>query len=192
MANTYSESDPDFPFPKPLFRTSEEICRMADKLRNETGFKTGDKIDDLVTMLGGKVELEDSWASTAPANPVSMYVHGERDFKIVVPTSATRERQNFLKAHEVGHYILHFLVRRILERNGGAASVLKKMKTRRFGETASEQEANWFAASLLMPAKELKAELKSQAENMYSIAKKFNVTPYDAKRRVEYLKQNNC
>lgn len=87
------------------------------------------------------------------------------------------ERQRFTIAHELGHFILHkdtplFVDKldKIMYRNNDSTT----------GEMRKEREANSFAASLLMPKKFIKKELKNAPDNdkdpISYLAKKFKVS----------------
>ena len=58
----------------------------------------------------------------------------------------------------------------------------------RYGGGLVEWQANWFAASFLMPAKEFKAALKKTDANIFTVAKKFNVSIAAAFTRAKALR----
>ena len=95
------------------------------------------------------------------------------------PTES-KVRQRFTIAHEFGHFELH-------KQDNGVFidkefKVLFRNQNSSTGELKKEQEANAFAAAILMPEKLLIKELKnhnldlSDEESMKSLAKKFNVS----------------
>ncbi len=72
----------------------------------------------------------------------SLEVFGAGNFKIYLSPITSKVRDNFTIAHELGHYFLH----------SGDPVGSKRIRAGRSGEsTVVEQEANRFAAALLMP-----------------------------------------
>lgn len=69
----------------------------------------------------------------------SIYVHAKEKFDIVIPKFTSPIRDRFTIAHEIGHYYLH------------SFAGDKKIWADRKGSGPAECEANWFAASFLMP-----------------------------------------
>ena len=81
-------------------------------------------------------------------------IAGELDVEnksIFVNKNDSLTRQAFTIAHEFGHWILHV-------QNGDMAKeeILYRKPLNNPGETWMEQEANWFAANLLVPTEMLK------------------------------------
>ena len=93
----------------------------------------------------------------------------------------SKVRQRFTIAHELGHYILHGNLNETLFVDKKSRVHFRDQKSST-GESLQEQEANAFAASILMPEKMIKKEL-SKADNDLSdetqielLANKFNVS----------------
>ena len=99
----------------------------------------------------------------------SIFVHQKNSFDIVLPIFTSPIRDRFTIAHEIGHYFLHSLAGE------------HKICANREGSNLVEWEANWFAASFLMP-KYLIDEKKSIDENM--IAEAFGVSRDAARYRL--------
>lgn len=91
-------------------------------------------------------------------------------------------RQRFTLAHELGHYILH------RERIGIGEKIEDKMllRTESFGVQV-EEEANEFAAELLMPAQEFTALIRSSDGKIDKIAAFFGVSLAAARYRATKL-----
>jgi len=90
------------------------------------------------------------------------------------------ERQTFTLAHELGHYVLH---------NGVKLRIDKYNYQANTKEAKEETEANYFAASLLMP----KIEFMSVIENagtVGQVAKYFGVSQTAVVNRIRWLRQN--
>lgn len=101
------------------------------------------------------------------------------DNLIVVAKDDPIKRQFFTVAHELGHFFLHkktqdvFYRKQAIEFNGEG--------------TLEEKEANWFAASLLMP-KELILKVWGERQSVDYIAAKFGVSRTAAFWRLKNLK----
>ncbi len=87
-------------------------------------------------------------------------VFNRKDQEIYVAEDEAPNRKAFTVAHELGHYFLH---------EGKVTEVFLREQILNLTEESreSEQEANWFAASLLMPEKLIK--------KYYSISKDVDV-----------------
>ncbi len=136
-------------------------------------FRVGEPIGEMVERLGGSIHFEpaDEWF----AEDGSIYVHGETEFDIVLPSFTSPLRDRFTTAHELGHYFLH-------SRQGE-----KPIIAFRSGSNRIEWEANWFAAELLMPCHEFLAEMQ-QGKSIADLAVKFYVSEDAARVRNESLK----
>jgi hypothetical protein len=135
---------PKFHRPRPCNLPKSEIESIATSVARMLRFKIGDDVAEVVSKLGGTLFYlrRDEWLEH---DTDTIVIRGPRDFDIRLLGSAGPLRQNFTIAHELGHYILH-------SRSGKVAPMVAGRK----GSTRVEWEANWFAASLLMPEKEFK------------------------------------
>lgn len=103
----------------------------------------------------------------------------KQDNLIIVAKDDPIKRQFFTVAHELGHYFLHKKNQEIFYR---------KQAIQFNGEgTLEETEANWFAASLLMP-KELVLNIWKERTNVEYLAAKFGVSRSAAFWRLKNLK----
>lgn len=134
------EREPFYKTPEPVGIGKEQINELAEEIAKTLNFEPGGDIEELVHNLGGKITYVDidEWYDT---NDGSIKVNGEGNFEIFVPNFTGPLRDRFTIAHELGHYFLHS--------NMGE----KQIKVGRSGSSLVEWEANWFAASLLMPSK---------------------------------------
>ena len=91
----------------------------------------------IIEKLNGCIRIIDAayWGQVSG----SIFVDSRDNFEIILPSYTSPVRDNFTIAHEVGHFLLHS--------EAGA----KKIWAHRLGSGRLEWEANWFAASLLMP-----------------------------------------
>lgn len=88
----------------------------------------------------------------------SIYVHGRDDFDIVLPNFTSKLRDRFTIAHELGHFFLHSI--------GGE----RKIYAERKGRDLCEVEANWFAASFLMPENMINGLTAEQISVMFGVS----------------------
>lgn len=111
------------------------------------------------------------------------------DKLIGVNSERPLEWKRFIVAHEIAHYFLHYCS----EKNNG----MYAHRDHRKGKNEAENEADYFAACLLMPEKsfiekfkELKEKDLLLEEIVLLLAKKFVATPRMTERRVEELGLN--
>jgi Zn-dependent peptidase ImmA (M78 family) len=126
-------------------------------------------IDGLVDKLGGTVVVQDSGES--------MHVAGKSNFVIFLPSFTSTRRDKFTKAHELGHYFLHY-------RHAG---ITGQAAFRRGGRNLAETQANVFAASLLMPETEFRAAVRRHNGDYWKVAAQFDVSPAAAEVRSQVL-----
>lgn len=110
------------------------------------------------------------------------------DTNKLIGVNASKELawKRFIIAHEIGHYMLHY----DKEKDNGMYAHREHKK----GKNEIENEADFFAANLLMPRKkfidkykELKEKDLSIDEMILLLANKFTVTQLMTKRRFEEL-----
>lgn len=100
------------------------------------------------------------------------------DRRIYVSKDEPPERQAFTVGHEVGHFVRHADINQ---------EVFHRRDQFTFGdEQVKEQEANWFAASLLMPRSQVK-RYWSQYRNIGLMARAFAVSRIAMEYRLKNL-----
>lgn len=104
---------------------------------------------------------------------------GERS-QIILNKNQSKERITFTLAHELGHYFLH---------NGDKLRIDKYNYHQNSTEALEESEANYFAASLLMPETEF-LKLYKDSEDIEAVSKYFGVSIIAAKNRLRWISQN--
>jgi Zn-dependent peptidase ImmA (M78 family) len=105
---------------------------------------------------------------------------------IGVNASKSLEWKRFIIAHEIGHYKLHY--------NRKADNGMYAHREHKTGKNEKENEADFFAANLLMPSGRFKNKYNDLKEKGLSIeeiivllAEKFVVTRHMAERRIKEL-----
>ena len=101
-------------------------------------------------------------------------------FKITVNGQHNRQRQRFTLAHEIGHYALH-------QEQIGTGITDDAMYRSSLGG-ALEEQANDFAANLLMPASLVKAAWRDDERSFVGMADRFDVSVEAATIRMRKLR----
>lgn len=154
--------------------TKQDISHLAEVFAQAMGFTPGGEMTPLVDKLGGKIEYL-PWEAWSLEGADSIKVFKEGVFTIFLSKIAGLFNNRFSIAHELGHYVLHS--------NMGERKIFAQ---RNYANSRVEWEANWFAASLLMPRKHfLKEAEKNSDPNV--LAAKYLVSPVAANVRKKTL-----
>lgn len=172
----------DYDAAAPSNLTKAQVSALAESIARQLDYKPGDDIRDLVKRAGGTVRVEDT-LTIDPEHSGSLYVDGPNNFSIIVPAHTSPRRDRFTIAHEFGHFIVHYMWRR----QAGVQNAPDKMVAFRRGTERVEWEANWFAASFLMPADKFKEEYRRLGGNLSAIAELFDVSEAAAEVRAKQL-----
>ncbi len=117
---------------------------------------------------------------------------------IFVNTNINWTRKQFTIAHELGHWVLHS--GKSTMRFGGLKSApisefmsSTKINKEKVRSAVQEQEANWFAAALLVPTELLVQKLagknKIKSETIFDLAKQFGVSPKVVMNKIKNLQE---
>ena len=153
-----------------------DISAIAENVRKKVGYGPGDPLEPVVVKLGGEIQYVDAGDDSG-----SIVVEPGR-FWICLPNDTSLVRDRFTIAHELGHYVLHYLYQN--QRNHRNIAYLR---AQRYGSDQAEFEANWFAAAFLMPAPLFREMFKQSHKNLYAVAQYFAVSPQAAQVRAESL-----
>lgn len=170
--------------PKPCLLAREAIENIAEHMSQQSGYIPSASLKQIVAPFGGDVQYHDYLS--APTNLVlgrdgSIDIRGRGDFEILVPMHTSDAQDRYTVAHELGHYVLHYLWHARDNRDPG-----RVVAHRSGGQARAEDEANWFAPAFLMPATEV-AKLWQTAPSVGDVAAHFGVTPAAARHRVNRL-----
>lgn len=136
---------------------------MAEKL----GIKIFESdLTEIAGSLSGFITYEDPTTKSHP--------------QIFIERTMSPERKKFTLAHELGHHFLHEGMKLRLD-NLDYSSNGKN--------TVEESEANYFAATLLMP-KELLLKLLEKRKSVEEIANYFQVSLAAARNRIKWVLNN--
>jgi len=121
------------------------------------GFEPGDPIEDVVAELGGAISYRNP---VGEAIPESIRVEPSCKFKIFLSSLTSISRDRFTVAHELGHFFLHFpLVTQSFPGYGMRAT--RWVDENNEDLQRCEWEANWFAASFVMPESHFRETITS-------------------------------
>jgi len=165
--------------PKALNMGKDEVFDIAEWLSQQHGYAPDRDLWTIVTEeLGGTIELKDFSQLEEDA---SIYVRGLGDFSIELPYALPNETERFCLAHEVGHYVLHYVI------PYSQNNKMKPMKAHRYGNDRTEYEANWFAAAYLLPKPQFVSVFDAMSGNHSLIANHFRVPVKLSENRAKSL-----
>jgi len=156
--------------------TFEAIQRFAEAVAGEYNYNPGDDLTEFVEGIGGEVIYEDTLSPHHGDG--SLVVRKIKDFDVILPYHTGPLRDRFTIAHELGHYFVHYLY---------AQKGQGQMKAARLGSGRVEQEANAFAASLLMPKAKFKEAFQGFDGQLALVSDYFQVSMLASKIRAESL-----
>ncbi|WP_285026096.1 ImmA/IrrE family metallo-endopeptidase [Plantibacter sp. ME-Dv--P-122b] len=129
-------------------------------------------LERLVKILGGRIDVSSSFVSTE-----ALTVRDRGDFTIHLPPMTSTRRDRFTIAHEIGHYFLHYL----------QPDLKGPSRFGRGDRNRAETQANYFAASLLMPAEIFRSAHRELGGDAWKLADRFEVSPRSAEVRAQAL-----
>lgn len=160
--------------------SKDSIDNIAGSVAAQLGYVAGADLAPIVRQLGGTIRFQNVW-ELADSSSGSIRIDAEGKFEIVLATHTGPARDRFTVAHEVGHYVLHYLWPR---QNG---KQIGPIEAKRYGSGRVEWEANWFAAGFLMPRDSFISAHQSVDGNLKHLAEKFQVSMEAARIRSEAL-----
>lgn len=149
----------------------DAIRRYADRVGREHGVYNAAgraDVDSLIATLGGVVSY---------GHREALVVYGPGKFEISLPELTSARRDRFTKAHEIGHYFLHYRHPNLEGREEFGRGERNTLET----------QANVFASSLLMPDAEFRRAYVENGGDDWAIARIFDVSPDAASVRSQVL-----
>ncbi|MBF0305608.1 MAG: ImmA/IrrE family metallo-endopeptidase [Alphaproteobacteria bacterium] len=166
-----------FPSPTPVQMGASDIERHAEAIAGSYGFSPEtDSIKELVRTIGGEIDILE-FADEQQLEGGSLEVYGPDEFRIYLSPVTSFVRDNFTIAHELGHYFLH----------SGSPPGSRQISAGRWGTSLVEQQANRFAAALLMPRARFGEVAKRLNYSLPVLAGRFNVSEQAASFRLKSL-----
>jgi Zn-dependent peptidase ImmA (M78 family) len=170
----------DYQTPRPTNLNRDSIFKIAESVADQTEFDPNTDLQALVYNMGGEVKLKDFWAEGSSEGG-SLEVRKRDDFTIYVPFDTSEVRDRFTIAHELGHYILHYLWYVQVKNEDDF-----KLRASRYGSDRAEWEANWFASAFLLPEQSFRKAFE-EGKSLGQISRDFNVSEQAAHIRAKAL-----
>ncbi|PNS08862.1 ImmA/IrrE family metallo-endopeptidase [Solilutibacter silvestris] len=158
-----------------------EVSAFASNIATKLGYAPGEALEPLVERLGGVIEYGDDM-DQSESGSIRIFPGG---FKIYISMDTSPLRDRFTTAHELGHYVLHYLYA-----NQHRNANIQYLRAQRYGSGPAENEANWFAAAFLMPGDKFRAkfdEFKDSSNRDLRLADFFKVSQQAASIRAKSL-----
>jgi len=171
--------------PTPIGLGPNQVGVLAEDVAKQIGYKAGDDLKDVVTRLGGKIAYVDFWGGSAPASgsiEISRNAGDKSTFEIRLALDTGVLRDRFTIAHELGHYVLHYLYP-----NKVNGQNIQRLIAQRYGSGQVEKEANWFAAAFLMPKEEYRRKFEEFAGDHLDLSDYFRVSAQASSVRAKVL-----
>lgn len=166
--------------PKPCNLPQRAISELAGDLAQFYDYIPGGDLRELVQKMGGTITYRDYWNGSADSSGSIEIDQEGFEIRLSMDTGPLRDR--FTVAHELGHYVLHYLYPVQVE-----GTQIERMTAERYGSGRVETEANWFAASLLMPESEFRKMYADSHGNITAVALHFRVSVHAATVRARAL-----
>jgi hypothetical protein len=160
--------------------TKGQVNALAESLASKVQYEPGDALEPIVEAFGGRIEYQSFWdLESSTSGSIQIQADGKFIIYLAAHTGPLRDR--FTIAHELGHYILHFLYPRSQGRDPGP------IQAQRYGSGPVEWEANWFAAGFLMPTQVFSGAFEKCAGDLERLASLFGVSLQSAEIRAQSL-----
>lgn len=156
------------------------VDNLAASVAAQVGFEPGAELAPIVGKLGGTIRVQNVW-EISDSSSGSIRIDSDKKFEIVLASHTGPARDRFTIAHEIGHFVLHYLYPRSRGQNVGP------VEAKRYGTGRVEWEANWFAAGFLMPRLAFKSAHADLNGDVNALAEHFNVSFDAAKIRSQFL-----
>ncbi|WP_419798853.1 MAG: ImmA/IrrE family metallo-endopeptidase [Terasakiella sp.] len=170
----------DYTKATPSRLSKDAVYSLAESVANQLEFSPGGDLEPVLQKLGGHLKVKDFW-DLSDDESGSIAVHAPGNFDIYVSSITSGLRDRFTIAHEIGHYILHYIYAR------SQGDELENMYATRYGNTREEWEANWFAAAFLMPEDDFRERYNRLNGSLASVAAELCVSEKAAKVRADVL-----
>jgi Zn-dependent peptidase ImmA (M78 family) len=160
------------------------VDAFASQVAEHFGYAPGAPLSPIVEKMGGTISTQNILDfNRLPSG--SIRVDGVGRFQIFIASHTGPTRDRFTIAHELGHYVLHYLYP---NQNG---KKIERLEAQRYGSGRVEWEANWFAAGLLMPASSFTQRYYALNGSLASLADEFGVSIESARIRAQFVGLNS-
>lgn len=165
--------------PEPLNWTRGDVSALAARVAEQLGYEPGAPLEPVITKLDGQIAYGELAEEESESG--SIMIDSGR-FVIHIPLNTSPLRDRFTIAHELGHYVLHYLYPNQFDNRN-----ITRLRAHRYGSGQAEYEANWFAAAFLMPADKFKDKYEELGRSDLAVADYFKVSPQAAAVRAKSL-----
>lgn len=163
-----------------LKQRQNEIDFIIDDIAAKTGvFYPKNSLLDIAEVSGVKVYVEDLTEIGDNVSGAILYKDPKtkKEASIFINKKMSGRRQRFTLAHELGHFFLH---------NGEVKLRIDDLDYSKDNHN-EETEANYFAASLLMPKDILKRKL-DEGLSIEQLSEYFDVSEVAVQNRIKWIK----
>jgi hypothetical protein len=166
--------------PKAVNISTSTIANIARSVAKKVGYESGGDLREVVRKLGGTIVHENLWGGGSTDSGSIEIKDGKFEIRLAIATGPLRDR--FTIAHELGHYILHYLYRRQF-----LDDPINELVAQRYGASDAEREANQFAAAFLMPQEEYESVFKNCNGDNAVLSRHFGVSRIASEVRAQAL-----
>jgi Zn-dependent peptidase ImmA (M78 family) len=156
------------------------VDKFAADVANQLSYAPGSDLQPIVEKLGGRITIQNVLDfNRIPSG--SIRIDGPNRFEIFLAAHTGPMRDRFTIAHELGHYVLHYLYP---NQNGRK---VERLEAQRYGSGRVEWEANWFAAGFLMPLNLFREKYIELQGSIASLAAEFGVSTDSVRIRAQFV-----
>jgi predicted transcriptional regulator len=166
--------------PTPLNLGPKQVAALAEHIAKQVDYKAGDDLKELVTRMGGRIAYVDFWGGSSSSSGSIEIKNNSFEIRLALDTGMMRDR--FTIAHELGHYVLHYLYP-----NQKQGRNITWLVAERNGSGQVEKEANWFAAAFLMPEAEYRETYAKYSGDHVVLSSHFQVSVQASTIRAKVL-----
>lgn len=166
--------------PTPLNLGPKQVAALAEHVAKQVEYKPGGDLMELVTRMGGSISYVDFWGGSSKSSGSIEIKDDVFEIRLAHDTGLMRDR--FTIAHELGHYVLHYLYP-----NQKQGKHIKWLVAERNGSGQVEREANWFAAAFLMPEEEYRKMYGQTGADHVALSTYFQVSMQASSIRAKVL-----
>lgn len=170
--------------PTPLNLGQKQVAALAEHIAKQVNYKAGDDLIDLVAHMGGRISYVDFWGGSSTKSGSIEIKDNTFEIRLAHDTGLMRDR--FTIAHELGHFVLHYLYP-----NQKQGKNITWLVAERNGSGQVEKEANWFAAAFLMPEAEYREKYQQSSGDHFVLSEHFQVSVQASNIRAKVLGLTN-
>lgn len=160
--------------PTPLYARKKVVEEFAQRISTNLEFDYSDDLHLFVKKIGG--EIFTTYTGKEDIESGSIVIDKNANFKIFISPFTSIERDRFTIAHELGHLFLHYPETRKKMDSESIFRATRYVDPSDEKQQVAEREANWFAASLLMPEVKFKKIYNSQNTRLAELEFKVSST----------------